>query len=71
MDGWSNVCKYKQMTSTDGLRDVHKYKQTTSTDRHIRKNKWTDGQTDETMTATNALGECYWPIDIGLKMRGQ
>ena len=38
---------------------------------NVRKDKWTDGQTDETMTATNALGECYWPIDIGLKMRGQ
>ena len=44
MDGWSNVRKYKQMTSTDG---------------GIRKYERTDGQTDEMMTATNAIGEFY------------
>ena len=47
------------MTLADGQRDVRKYKQTTLTDKCISKYKWTDGQTDETMTATNAIGEFY------------
>ena len=45
IDGWTDGRrKYKQMTSIDGC---------------IRKYKRTDGQTDETMTATNAIGEFY------------
>ena len=47
------------MTWTDGQRDIHKYKQTTLTDGCIHKYKQTDGQTDETKTATNAIGEFY------------
>ena len=47
------------MTLTDGRSDVQKYKHTTSTVGCIRKYKRTDGQMDETMTATNAIGEFY------------
>ena len=43
----------------NGQMDVRKYKQTTSADGGLCKYKWTDGQTDETMTATNAIGEFY------------
>ena len=43
----------------DGRRDVCKYKQMTLMDRCIRKYKRTDGQTDETMTATDAIGKFY------------
>ncbi len=27
------------------------------------KYKWTDGQTDEMMTAIECYQECYWPLD--------
>ena len=43
---------------TDGWTDGSKYKQT-------------DGQTDEMMTAIECYQECFWPIEIGLKLRGQ
>ncbi len=45
------------MTSMNGWSDVHKYKQMILTDGRIHKYKQTDGQMDETMTATNAIGE--------------
>ena len=46
-------------TKMNDIGDVCKYKQTTLTNGRIRKYKRTDGQTDERMTATNAIGECY------------
>ena len=49
----------KRTTLIDGHRDVRKYEQSTLTDGRIRKYKRTDGQMDEMMTATNAIGEFY------------
>ncbi len=49
----------KRTTTPDRWSDIHKNKQTTSTEGRIHKYKRTDGQTDETMKAKNAIGEFY------------